>query len=157
MRAADFLDARQHGAGSVAGQQLDLYEGQQLLYMPKQAAGAWIEIPFTVQKKEPLRLLVNATRSYDYGTYQASLNGVKLGGEIDLYSPKLTSQEVHLLDFWPEPGAYTLRLQCVGKNLQSAGYYCGLESVRLRQRRPRVAEMAHEKDLDWRTKPQLYR
>jgi len=156
VRAVDFLDARHHGIGSVTDQQLDLYEGKQLLYMPKQAEDAWIEIPFAVQKKEPLRLLVNATKSYDFGTYQASLNGVKLGGEIDLYSPKVSNEEVHLLDFWPEPGAYTLRLQCVGKNVQSAGYYCGLESVRLRERRPRVAEMAHEKDRDWKTKPQLY-
>ena len=46
VRAADFLDARYHGVGSVAGQQLDLYEGKQLLYMPKQADDAWIEIPF---------------------------------------------------------------------------------------------------------------
>ena len=156
VQAADFLDARYHGAGSVAGQQLDLYEGKQLLYMPAQAAGAWIEIPFTIQKKEPLRLLVNVTKSYDFGIYQASLNGVKLGGDIDLYSPKVTNEEAHLLDFWPEPGTYTLRLQCVGKNVQSAGYYCGLESVRLRQRRPRVAGMAHEKDRDWRITPQVY-
>jgi len=156
VRAADFLDARYHGVGGVTDQQLDLYEGKQLLYMPKQAADAWIEIPFTVRKKEPLRLLANATKSYDFGTYQASLNGVKLGDEIDLYSPKVTNEEVHLLDFWPEPGAYTLRLQCVGKNVQSSGYYCGLESVRPRERRPRVAEMAHEKDRDWKIKPQLY-
>ncbi len=156
VQAADFLDARYHGVGSVVGQQLDLYEGEQLLYMPAQAAGAWIEIPFTVQKKEPLRLLINATKSYDFGTYQASLNGVKLGGTIDLYSPKVTNEEVHLLDFWPEPGTYMLRLQCVGKNVQSAGYYCGVESVRLRERRPRVAEMAHEKEHDWKIKPQVY-
>ncbi|MGA2068828.1 MAG: glycoside hydrolase family 172 protein [Thermoguttaceae bacterium] len=157
VRAADFTGAGQHGAGQVTTQQLDLYEGEQLLYMPKQAEGAWIAIPFTVRKKEPLRLLLNMTKSYDFGRYQASLNGVKLGEEVDLYSPKVSSEEVHLLDFWPEPGPYTLRLQCVGKNLASAGYYCGLESVRLRERRPRVAEMAHERDKDWRRNPQVYR
>jgi hypothetical protein len=154
--AVDFRDARYHGSGDVTDQQLDLYETKQLLYMPKQAANAWIEIPFTVKKKEPLRLLVNATKSNDFGKYQASLNGVKLGGEIDFYSPKITNEEVHLLDFWPEPGQYTLRLLCVGKHVQSSGYYCGLESVRLRERRPRVAEMGHEKDRNWRVKPQLY-
>ena len=56
--------------------------------MPKQAAGAWIEIPFTVTKKEPLRLLLNATKSYDFGKYRISLNGVKLAGEVDFYSPQ---------------------------------------------------------------------
>ena len=157
IRAADFTDDKYHGSGSVTAQQLELYEGKQLLYMPKEAKGAWLEIPFEVKKKEPLRLLLNMTKSYDFGKYQAYLNGVKLGGEVHLYSAKLASEEVHLLDFWPEPGKYTLRLECVGKSGQSEGYYCGIESVRLRERRPRVAEMAHEKDKDWKSKPLLYR
>jgi hypothetical protein len=156
VNAVDFLDASHHGAGEAKGQQLDLYEGKQMIYMPSEAANAWIEIPITVQKKEPLRLLVNATTSYDFGKYQASLDGVKLGGVIDLYSPQIDNKEVHLLDFWPEPGTYTLRLECVGKNVQSSGYYCGLESVRLRERRPRVIAMAHEKDRDWKVKPLLH-
>ena len=156
VRAADFADDKHHGDGGVAAQQLDLYEGPQLLYKPQQAEGAWIEIPFEVQKKEPLRLLLNLTKSYDFGKYQASLNGVKLGRELDLYSAKVVNEEAHLLDFWPEPGPYTLRLECTGKNDRSGGFYCGLESVRLRERRPRVAEMAHDKDKDWRQKPQLY-
>ncbi len=140
----------------MATQQLDLYEGPQLLYKPQQAEGAWIEIPFEVQKKEPLRLLLNLTKSYDFGKYQASLNGVKLGGELDCFSAKVANEEAHLLDFWPEPGPYTLRLECTGKNARSGGFYCGLESVRLRERRPRVAEMAHDKDKDWRQKPLLF-
>jgi Protein of unknown function (DUF2961) len=156
VRAADVVDAKRHGDGEVTKQQLDLYPDKQLLYMPKQAEKAWIEIPFEVKKKEPLRLLLNMTKSYDFGKYQASLDGVKLGGEIDLFSPKVVNEEVHLLDFWPKPGAYTLRLQCVGKNVQSEGYYCGIESLRLRERRPRVAEMAHERNDDWRKDPRLY-
>ena len=40
---------------------------------------------------------------------------------MDFYSAKIVSEEFHLLDFWPEPGTYTLRLECVGKNAQSAG------------------------------------
>lgn len=156
VRAADFADDKHHGDGGVAAQQLDLYEGPQLLYKPQQAEGAWIEIPFEVQKKEPLRLLLNLTKSYDFGKYQASLNGVKLGRELDLYNAKVVNEEAHLLDFWPEPGSYTLRLECTGKNDRSGGFYCGLESVRLRERRPRVAEMAHDKDKDWRQKPQMY-
>ena len=154
--AVEFAAARHHGVGDTTNQQLDLYEGKQLLYMPQQAAGAWMEIPFTVEKKEPLRLLLNATKSYDFGKYRISLNGVALAGATDFYNPQVTNEEVHLLDFWPAPGKYSLRLECVGKNVQSAGYYLGLESLRLRQRRPRVAEIAHEKDRDWRTKPQLY-
>jgi hypothetical protein len=154
--ARDYADEKHHGLGAASKQQLELYEGPHLLYQAASASNAWLEIPFEVKKKEPLRLLLNMTKSDDFGRYQAFLNGVKLGAPMDLFSNKVTSQEFHLLDFWPEPGSYRLRLECVGKNPQSTGYYCGIESVRLRERRPRVAEMGHDKDKDWRAKPTLF-
>ena len=64
---------------------------------------------------------------------------------------------MHLLDFWPEPGLYTLRLTCLGKNPKSEGFYLGLESVRLRERRPRVSTFGYDKSKDWQTNPILYR
>jgi hypothetical protein len=60
----------------------------------------------------------------------------------------LSDWEWHLLDFWPDPGEYTLRLECVGKNPKSTGHFLGIESVRLRQRRPRVKQWARDKDKD---------
>ena len=155
--ARDFADAAHHGEGEAVTQQLALYDGQQLLYRPQKPADAWLEIPIEVKKKEPLRLLINATRSEDFGRYQAFLNGAKLGGPMDYYNSDIESQEFHLLDFWPDPGTYTLRLQCVGKNARSGGYHCGIESVRLRERRPRVAAYGYDKDKDWRSNPVLYR
>jgi hypothetical protein len=155
--ARDFTADRHHGTGSVVMQALEFYDGPQVLYRAPAAEDAWLEIPFKVSRSEPLRLLVNATKSYDFGKYQVSLNGVKLGGEIDFYSPKVVNEEVHLLDFWPEPGDYTLRLECVGRNPSSASYFAGIESVRLRERRPRVAELGHDRDKDWRKEPTLYR
>lgn len=155
--ARDFAQPEWHGRGTAAPQALHFYPGNQLLYRPPEAEGAWLEIPFTILTREPLRLLLQATRSDDFGRYQPYLNGVRLGDAIDLYSPSLETTEVHLLDFWPEPGDYRLRLECIGRNPRSAGFYCGLESVRLRERRPRVAAMGHDKDKDWRTTPLLYR
>ena len=96
------------------------------------------------------------TQSDDFGQYQVTLNGVKLRGPMDLYNAKIANQEVHLLDFWPDPGTYTLRLECTGKNPLSRGYGLGIESVRLRERRPRVTEMGHDKDKDWRKELTLY-
>lgn len=150
-------EAATHGSGQAGPQNLGrFYEAPQLLYRPESKDGAWLEIPFEVRESEPLRLLINATTSYDFGTYQVSLDGVKLGDPVDFYSKDIESREVHLLDFWPEPGRYTLRLECVGKNPLSTGHFLGIESVRLRERRPRVKEWAHDKGKDWRTKPTLY-
>jgi hypothetical protein len=149
-------DGAKHGAGESMNQQLGVFDGPQLLYTPKSQTDAWLEVPFTVKEKEPLRLLINATTSYDFGRYQPYLDGVKLGGPIDLYSADVESREIHLLDFWPEVGEHVLRLECVGKNPRSDGYYLGLESVRLRERRPRVKTMGHDKDKDWKKDPKLY-
>ena len=155
--ARDHAGKEHHGIGGASVQQLDLYPGPQLLYQPERAEGAWVEIPIEVKKKEPLRLLLNMTKADDFGIYQASLDGVKIGPPMDFYHNEIANEEFHLLDFWPEVGAHTLRLECVGKNNLSKGYYCGIESVRLRERRPRVTEMGHEKDSDWKKESKLYR
>jgi len=155
--AAPVVDAQHHGAGSCRVQSnLGFYPQGQLFYQPEQSDNAWVEIPFEVTAKKPHRLLVKVTRAGDYGKYRATLNGARIGQPLDLYAPRVEDWEWHLLDFWPEPGPYTLRLECVGRNPQSTGYYLGVESVRLRERRPRVAQYAHEKDRDWRQSPVLH-
>lgn len=155
--ARDFAGPAHRGEGPAGEQALEFHETPQLLYRPSRAEGAWLEVNFKVAAREPFRLLLNATQSYDFGRYQASLNGVKVGEPLDFYAAKTAGAEFHLLDFWPEPGDYTLRLECVGRNPASQGYYLGIESVRLRERRPRVAAWGFEKDRDWRTDPVLYR
>ena len=86
---------------------------------------------------------------------------MKIGPPIDLYAPKPRYQkqpvvdDINLMDFWPEPGKYTMRLECVGRNPRSSGTSIGVNSVRLRERRPRVKEAALLKDYDWRKKPVL--
>jgi hypothetical protein len=155
--AVPYADDAHHGAGPCAVQKnLDFYPQGQLLYKPAQAEGAWVEIPFEVKDRRPRRLLAAITRADDYGIYQASLNGVKIGPPMDAYSDRVLDWEWHLLDFWPEPGQYTLRLECTGKSPRSTGYFLGVESVRLRERRPRVEQFGHEKDLDWRANPVLH-
>jgi hypothetical protein len=79
--------------GWVTVQSLPVYPDGHLLYKPPAEKNAWVEIPFEVEKKEPRRLLLVMTRSYDFGKYQACLNGVKLGGVIDLYSSDILSRE----------------------------------------------------------------
>jgi hypothetical protein len=149
-------DSATHGDGDAERQSLEFYDGAQLLYEPQHAEGAWLEIPFTVSQKEPLRLLLNMTTSYDFGIYQAYLDGVKLGTPIDFYSPAVANREFPLLDFWPDRGPHKLRLECVGKSAASRGYFLGIESVRLRQRRPRVAAFGWDRGLDWKKNPILY-
>jgi hypothetical protein len=155
--ARGFTGAENHGTGESAVQQDALWPNGQVFFKPTTMADAWYEIPFEVQVKEPRRLLVRLTRSYDYGIYQASLDGVKVGPPMDLYNDETDTKEFPLLDFWPEPGRHVLRLECTGQAEASKGNYLGIDAVLLRERRPRVKEYAHDKDNDWRENQLLYR
>jgi hypothetical protein len=156
--AKDFLDERHHGPGEAKAELLGtLYPQPQMLYSPKRMEDAWVKMRVEVKAKEPLRLLVNATRSPTSGIYQAYLDGVAVGKPIDLYNDKADNFEYHLLDFWPEPGKYTFTLKCVGTNAKSSGgLQLGLESVRLRERRPRVVQYGYDKNKDWRKNPTVF-
>ena len=134
---------------------LNHYMNGQLAFRPNSPA-AFIEIPFIVEKKEPRRLLLSMTKAPDYGIWQVYLNGVALRSPVDLYSEQTMPFDYDLLDFWPDPGRYTLTLKHVGKNRFSAGDGLGIESVRLRERRPRVTEYAFDVDNDWKENPKLY-
>jgi len=146
-----------HGKGEAYQQTGPLWpEGGQLFFKPESQEAGWIEIPFAVEEKEPRRLILSLTRSYDYGIYQAFLDGVEIGKPIDLYAEETSLKKFHLMDFWPEPGKHTLRLECVGKSDRSSNDYVGFHALLLRERRPRVKEYGRDKDRDWRTDPVLY-
>ena len=148
-----------HGKGRAVRQEGErhLRSGGQFFFKPASVAEGWVEYTFQVARKEPLRLLLELTRSYDYGTWQPLLNGVRIGEPLDLYNPRTDLREFHLMDFWPEPGKYTLRLECTGRNPSSRGIYLGVDSIRLRQRRPRVEKLGWDRDRDWRKEQVLYR
>jgi len=153
------VDAQYHGAGEARVQTGARYleSDGQLLFKPKTKDDGWFECSFDVKQKEPLRLVLEMTRSYDYGVYQPLLDGVKLGRPLDLYRAEPDLWEFHVMDFWPEPGTYNLRLECVGKNPNSTGYNLGVNSIRLRERRPRVKAFGYDQNKDWRQEQVLYR
>ena len=130
--------------------------GGQLLYVPKTIENGTLEFTFEVKEKEPLRLILELTRSWDFGIWQPYLNDVKLGKPLDLYRAETDLFEYNIMDFWPDPGSYTLRLQCVGRNEDSKGEGIGINSIRLRERRPRVKAFGYDRDLDWKTEQRLY-
>ena len=132
------------------------YMDGQLTFVPN-GEQASVDLPFTVEKKEPTRLLVSVTKAPDYGIWQAYLNGIKIGSPMNLYGESVKEWECHLLDFWPDPGKYTLTLKLIGKDKNSTGNLLGIEAVRLRERRPRVTTFAFDKENDWKTNPILYR
>ncbi len=153
----DFVAAEHHGEGPAQVQEGALWSGgSQMLYRPSSAENAWVEIPFEVDRRRPLRLVLKLTTSYDFGTWDVLLDGVKLREDLDLYTPETDVREFPLLDFWPAAGPHVLRLECTGKSPASTKHWLGLDSLRLRERRPRVEEYGWDRDKDWRTERILY-
>ncbi|MBN1912315.1 MAG: DUF2961 domain-containing protein [Pirellulales bacterium] len=159
----DFAGEKHHGRGEAKmwGPQWYWDTDQVLKFVPESMEDSWIELSFEVKKKEPYRLIAVLEKAPDGGIYQPIFNGVKIGEPIDLYAPKPLYQkqpmvdDINLMDFWPEPGKYTMRLECVGRNPRSSGTSIGVNSVRLRERRPRAKQAEFLKDYDWRKKPVL--
>lgn len=134
---------------------LDHYMDGQLFFKPDNDRAS-VSIPFTLTESKPTRLLLAVTKAPDYGIWQAYLNGIKIGSAMNLYDSKIYEWEHHLLDFWPDPGDYILELRLVGKDQFSTGKILGIESVRLRERRPRVTDFAFDKNNNWKSNPKLY-
>lgn len=132
------------------------YFDHEVLFLPSAREDSALEIAFEVFEREPLRLLINMGMGPNLGIYRVLLEGVELGEPVDFYAPEVAAREFHFLDFWPDPGKYTLRLECVGKRHISSAYGLMIESVRLRARRPRVKDLAWDRDNDWRTNPIYY-
>lgn len=116
----------------------------------------WPECSFEIEEKEPLRLVLEMMRSKDHGIFQTYLDGVEVGKPMDLYSAESGPFEFHIMDFWPDPGTYTLRFEHVGRNPLASNENIALKSIRLRERRPRVREFGYDKDKDWKKEQVLY-
>ncbi len=134
---------------------LDFYPKGQFFFDPSGSAASF-SIPFRVEKKEPLRLLLAVTKAPDYGIWQAYLNDIKIGDPMNLYDSRVRDWDHHLLDFWPDPGDYVLELRLLGQDLRSSNDLLGIESIRLRKRNSLVEQFAYEKERDWKTDPTLY-
>jgi len=145
----DYGEAIPHGVGKAAVQEgYDWTNGGQVLYQPAEAEGAWLEVPFTVEKYEPKCLVLVLTHSYDFGIYKVLLDGKPIGEPINLYLPEMTVKEHRLVSLWIRPGKHVVRLDCVGKDPRSSKLWLGFDSLRLRQRRDIVVKYAHDKEKE---------
>ncbi len=106
----------------------------QLFIDNEHGAGAWVEFDFNVETEELRQLTLRFTKSYDFGRYRILLDGKEVRSNVDFFSPTVTLDEISLgSEVWPL-GKHTIRLECLGSNVESSGTKLGVDSVRLRQR-----------------------
>ncbi len=133
------LASARHSPGEIRLQEgYDWTTPGQVFFQPLEPhAGGdrpFLELDFDVLQAELRGLVLRLTHSYDYGRYQVSLDGAKLGEPIDLYRPQIEVHDHLLGSFTLAPGKHTLRLEAVGQNPASTGRFLGVDSIRLRER-----------------------
>jgi len=97
---------------------------------------SWFEVDFNIEKEEYRQLTLRMTSADDYGIYRILLDGKSVRNRVDFFSEELKIQELNLGSMTLPIGKHTLRFEYLGKRGESRGDYgyCGLDSVRLRQR-----------------------
>lgn len=115
------LKLQQH-IGSGAGQ----------AFFTPTAVPASFTLKMLAAKDGKYDVVLNATTSFDYGIYQAKVNGKNIGGAVDYYSASTGSREIRLGQVELKTGSVELTFEGIGKNPASSGVYFGVDSVVLR-------------------------
>ncbi len=117
-------------AGLVEG----AWSGGEQLFVQATAIGQYVDLALPVPKSGRYQVLLYATKSYDYGIWKASFNGVA-GSKIDFWGSKPTVLgPVSLGTFEFNTDKATLHLEVIGSNEKSTGskFYTGLDCVVLK-------------------------
>jgi hypothetical protein len=120
-----------HSDAPLEAQELGgVTDGRQLWFRPTEA-GAWLEVPFAVEKEMTAELWVKLTHSWDYGIYRVKLDG-RDAGTFDLLSANVTPTPHKLGTHSLAAGPHTLRFECTGKAEKSKGYFFGFDALTAR-------------------------
>jgi len=111
------------------------WTGDGQVFVRSDADGAVLEFPFAVPAAAtgPRELIVRLTESYDYGTFAVELDGKRVTDRVDLWSKDLGRTEL-MLGTKEWQGEHVVTFRGKGRNVQSTGYYFGLDSLRFRER-----------------------
>jgi hypothetical protein len=103
--------------------------GHQFWVQPCELKG-WVDIAIAIPRTGSYEIVAKYTKSWDYATIQASLDGKPLGSEVDTYAANVVPGEhVTLGKVELTAGRHILRFQAVGHNPESKGYLMGIDHV----------------------------
>ena len=92
-------------------------------------------------------LQIGFTKAPDYGSFELSLDGVKLGKAVDLYDPKVVrAPDIEFRDVKIAPGQHSLRIRCVGKREQSKSFLFGMDYLEVTGREPTKKQATVSRD-----------
>ncbi len=125
----------QFGPQGMKGFARDTWSGDEHLWVRASNVGDFIELAIPTDAAGPVDLTVHATKSWDYGIVQFSVNGRAAGAPIDCFSGAegvcKASGPIELGSFKPDRGRLILRAEVIGGNPQASGTraFFGLDCV----------------------------
>lgn len=109
------------------------YSGGHQLWIQPSSRNAWVDIAIETPKAGSYEFVVKYTKSWDYASIQAFLDGKPLGPVTDTYSPAVVSADPLTLGKADlTAGRHILRFQAVDHNPASQGYLMGIDHVIVR-------------------------
>ena len=116
---------------------LGTWENGDQLFWTGGKVGDKMELKTKVKEAGKYRVKVVLTKAPDYGIVQLKLDGVKVGGQIDLFSTWVgVTPPIPLRDLELTAGEQTLTVTIVGKNKESKGTRVGIDRVILEKKGP---------------------
>ncbi len=114
--------------GVIEVQSDDRWSGGQQLWWRDGRPGDRLELALPVARAGTYTLAMNNTRAFDYGIFQFSLDGEKLGGAVDLYSRENHDRTITLGTHTLKAGEHVFAAEIVGANPDAAKrHMLGLE------------------------------
>ena len=113
----------------------DTWSDDSHLWVRAAKVGDFIELTVPTAAQGPVDVTLYATKSWDYGIVQFSVNGVEAGDPVDFFSGAQgvckASGPLELGSFTPDRGRLLLRAEVVGGNPQALGTrpFFGLDCV----------------------------
>lgn len=108
------------------------WSGGAQLWMKPQAAGQFAEFTVEVSKAATYELKLGYSKAGDYGNFQVSLDGRKLGDFEGHHADGVATAEGSLGTVDLEAGNHVLRFESTGKQDASRGFFMGIDYLEMR-------------------------
>lgn len=104
-------------------------EGKQL-FVRAARVGDFVELQIPVTDQRPRKVILFATKSYDYGILRLSINGQAVSPNFEGFNAiPVDSGPIELGTFEPKDGNLVLRVEVTGSNPSAKGLFFGLDCV----------------------------
>jgi hypothetical protein len=128
-----------HGPQDLAPNESGRWSAGRQLFVRAFAVGQFVELALPVAARSKYEVVLYPTRSWDYGTLQCSLDGVRAGEPLPMFNTLEQTRigaprPVSLGTFELSPPAARLRVEVVGTDPRSRPphYHFGLDCVVLK-------------------------